>query len=74
VVGLGTQDSFEEAEEFRDRHGTITPLMIWDESFETWNHYEISSQPAAVLLDAQGEELGRWRGLPDEVYRLADSL
>lgn len=74
MVGLGTQDSFEEAEQFRERHDTATPLMIWDETFQTWNHFEISSQPSAVMVDSDGQELGRWRGFPDEIAQLADSL
>lgn len=74
VVALGTQDSFEEAEQFRDRHSTVTPLMVWDESFETWEFYDVRSQPVAILLDSDGNELGRWRGLPEEVTEMVASL
>ncbi len=72
MIGLGTQDSFGEAQEFRDRHG-ITFTMVWDESFQTWQAFEVSAQPAAVLVSAAGEPLGRWSGMfsEDEVLSLA---
>lgn len=37
--------------------------MLWDESFESWINLEITGQPTLVLLDTQGNELGRWFGL-----------
>lgn len=65
VVGLGTQDSFEEAERFRARHG-ITFSLLWDESFESWQQLGVSSQPNAMLYAADGTELRRWSGMYDE--------
>jgi thioredoxin-like negative regulator of GroEL len=47
--------------------------MLWDESFETWIEIGIQSQPAAVLLAADGTPITGWIGpFPeDEVVRLA---
>lgn len=47
--------------------------MYWDETFESWTALGVVSQPAAVLLSADGERLGSWQGNfpPDEVLSLA---
>lgn len=75
MIGLGTQDSLEMAEEFRSTTGTESVLMTWDASFETWAYYGIRSQPNAILVSATGEPLGAWRGrLPvDEVQAAIDA-
>jgi hypothetical protein len=63
VVGLGTQDDLAEAEEFvRDRGTTFT--MLWDPSFESWANLGVALQPSALLLDPDGQLLGRWAGEP----------
>lgn len=73
MVGLGTQDSLGDAEDFVDDHGTDSFTMLWDESFETWIEIGITSQPSAVLLAADGTPITGWIGpFPeDEVLRLA---
>ncbi len=47
-------------------------MMLWDESFKSWQTLGISSQPAAVLLSPDGTVLGSWQGgIPeDEVLQL----
>ncbi|MEX2586699.1 MAG: TlpA disulfide reductase family protein [Actinomycetota bacterium] len=65
VVGLGTQDSFEEAQGFVSQTGT-TFTMLWDPSFESWRALGILGQPAAILLDRQGRQLGDWFGRFDQ--------
>lgn len=74
VVGLGTQDSFEEAQGFVAQTGT-TFTMLWDPSFESWKELGIIGQPAAILLDRQGRRLGNWFGRFDQeqVLELAGS-
>lgn len=74
VVGLGTQDSFEEAQGFVSQTG-ITFTMLWDPSFESWRKLGILGQPAAILLDRQGRQLGDWFGRFDQqqVLELAGS-
>ncbi len=67
VIGLGSQDSLGEAEEFVAATGTEGVEMLWDESFVSWDHYGIRSQPAAILLDANGDAIEGWSGnVPNE--------
>lgn len=72
VVGMGTQDGFELAEDFVARNGTTTPLMTWDETFATWEHYGVRGQPWLILLDRLGEPLGAWPSLDDELVGLIE--
>ena len=73
VIGLGTQDSADEATEFVRNGGTYSFPMYWDETFESWAAFGIQGQPAAVLFAPDGEVLGGWLGgFPeDEVLSLA---
>ena len=73
MVGLGTQDSLGEAEDFSNDFGTTSFTMLWDESFETWQAIGITSQPSAVLLAPDGSPITGWVGpFPeDEVLSLA---
>ncbi len=41
-------------------------MLLWDESFETWEAFGVSSQPAAALLSPTGENLRGWFGMYDE--------
>ena len=73
MVGLGTQDSAEEAVDFVARHGTYSFPMYWDETFESWQVFGIRIQPAAAMLSPEGDVLEAWMGAfdEDEVLRLA---
>lgn len=64
MVGLGTQDDLRLARDFVAK-GKLTFPMLWDSSFDSWRQLKISSQPAAVLVSADGRELGRWTGRID---------
>jgi len=67
VVGIGTQDSFGQAEDFVAKHELTQPTMVWDESFESWRVMRINSMPTFILLSAQGEMLLRVAGrFPEE--------
>ena len=70
---MGAQDSLEQAGEFLEITGVVTPLMIWDESFITWSYYGITGQPTAILVAADGQPIAGWLGRFDEeeVLRLA---
>lgn len=72
-MGLGTQDTLGEAEEFRTAHGVESFPLLWDESFESWLALGVTSQPGAILFAADGTPLQGWRGIFDEaeVLRLA---
>ena len=73
MIGLGTQDSGEEAADFVREYETYSFPMYWDETFESWTAIGISSQPAAALISADGEPIAGWLGnFPmDEVLELA---
>jgi len=72
VIGLGTQDGLGQANDFDNKFGT-TFDMLWDESFISWQEIGVSSQPAAVMLKADGTPITGWMGAfpEDEVLRLA---
>lgn len=74
VVGLGTQDSFGEAQDFVATYGTSF-TMLWDPTFQSWNELGILGQPMAILVDRSGRKLGQWFGAFDEaeVLELAAS-
>lgn len=67
VLGLGTQDSVEEANEFMASTGTgggeIT--MLWDPGYESWRHFGVRTQPYWILYDAQGNEVTSQPGAVD---------
>ncbi len=65
MIGLGTQDDLEFANEFADTFG-ITHTLLWDESFQSWAELGVSLQPSAKLFAADGELLGEWLGPFDE--------
>ncbi len=62
VVGVGTQDSLGEAEEFVNRHKLTTPTMVWDSGFKSWQAMNINSMPTWILYSPDGTVLGRWSG------------
>ncbi len=72
MIGLGTQDNLSQANDFDDKFGTSFD-MLWDESFISWQTIGVSSQPTAVMLQADGTPITGWIGpFPeDEVLRLA---
>ncbi|MEM9561871.1 MAG: hypothetical protein AAGA93_04595 [Actinomycetota bacterium] len=71
---MGTQDSLDLAQQFVERHGTNTPLMTWDASFETWIHYGVRGQPFTILVDPSGQPLGDWFGVTQEMVQLVDEF
>jgi hypothetical protein len=73
VIGLGTQDSLSQAEDFVEDYGIESFNILWDEKFQSWPARGITSQPAAVMFAADGTPLTGWIGAfpEDEVVRLA---
>lgn len=74
MIGLGTQDDGALAVDFVESRETYSFPMYWDETFESWVALGVASQPAAMLVSADGTEvLGSWRGMfpIDEVLELA---
>jgi hypothetical protein len=45
--------------------------VLFDEPMTAWQAYRIPAQPAAVLLDRDGHERGRWLGPFDTAEVLA---
>ena len=73
IIGLGTQDSLGQAEDFVEDYGTESFTMLWDESFVSWQVIGVTSQPTAVLFDTDGTPITGWIGpFPEgEVLELA---
>lgn len=70
---MGTQDSLGQAEDFLERNSVTTPLMTWDESFQTWDYYDVRGQPVVILVDPDGNPLGQWFGLTSEAVELVEN-
>ncbi|NNK91833.1 MAG: hypothetical protein HKO87_05315 [Acidimicrobiia bacterium] len=70
---MGTQDSFGEAQEFRETYGTESFTMLWDPGFDSWSALGIRGQPQALLFPPVGAVIGQWFGPfdPDEVLDLS---
>ena len=60
VVGLGAQDSLDEAYGFLDDTDTQDLTMVWDRTGRSWVHYDVTNQPTVVLLDGSGQVQGTW--------------
>ena len=53
VVGIGSQDDLAHAKRFLGQTG-VTFTMLWSDSFESWNHFDVSRNSAVLLLDSDG--------------------
>jgi thiol-disulfide isomerase/thioredoxin len=75
VVGIGTQDDLDYARGFLEDTGVTTPLMLWDESFESWRTIGITAQPTWILVRGDGSLIDGWIGaLPeDRILELLDA-
>ena len=62
VVGLGAQDSLDEAHDFVDKYGTTSFRMLYDASLESWRALGVRGQPTAILFDTDGREQVIWYG------------
>lgn len=69
---MGTQDSLDLASQFLERHALDNVLLTWDESFQTWQYYQVRGQPTVILVDPQGTPLGQWYGLTQEAAMLVE--
>jgi hypothetical protein len=76
VVGLGAQDTYQEAIDFVDKYETKSFRMLYDESSESWSALGIRGQPIAILFDTDGRGQTIWYGPfnEDEVLELASAL
>lgn len=62
VIAIGGRDSVKAGREFVERHRLKAMTVVYDEPSKVWDGFGIGPQPAAVLLDAGGNELRRWQG------------
>jgi hypothetical protein len=69
-VGLGTQDSFEMAQDFVAEYGTTSFPMLWDPTFDSWAHLGVAGQPAWVLMSPDGTLVQGSYGPIDESFVL----
>lgn len=60
VLGLGAQDTLDEAYGFLDDTSTHALAMVWDRSGQSWIHHGVTSQPTVIVLDAEGQVAGTW--------------
>lgn len=60
VLGLGAQDSLEQAGGFTQETSTTPLEMVWDSSGKSWVHYRVTNQPTVILLDGEGKVVKRW--------------
>ena len=76
MIGLGAQDTYQEALDFVEKYGTKSFRMLYDESFESWDQLGIRGQPIAILFDTEGRGQNIWYGPFDEaeVLELAAAL
>jgi thiol-disulfide isomerase/thioredoxin len=65
VVAIGGRDDLANAPAFVERHALNSPLLLFDETMQVWEHYRIPGQPAMLLLDTEGREQERWLGAFD---------
>lgn len=62
LIGMGAQDSLDQAYDFVEDHDTRSFTMLWDGSFESWQHFGVFSQPQAILLAPDGSVIEGWAG------------
>lgn len=74
VVGMGAQDSLGLAEDFLLRNELETPLMTWTESFDSWQYYQVRGTPSVILVDPQGQPMGQWFGLTQEMVTMVEEF
>lgn len=60
ILGVGAQDTLDEAYGFLDDTDTHGLAMVWDESGQSWIHHGVTSQPTVIVLDADGQVAGTW--------------
>jgi thiol-disulfide isomerase/thioredoxin len=62
LVGIGTRDDPELADEFLAVTGVEQFPLLWEPTGEAWTTFGVTAQPYTVLYGADGAELRRWPG------------
>lgn len=59
---MGTQGSLDNADTFVAETGLQSAVVLWDDAFRIWRHYDVFAQPTAILVSASGEVLHTFGG------------
>jgi len=73
ILGIGAQDSLDQAHGFLEETRTAGLRMVWDPSGRSWVHYGVTSQPTVIVLGADGQVAGSWfrEFAPNEILAAA---
>lgn len=74
VVAVGTGGDLESARSFVADAMLNDVTLLWDGSAEAVEYYEVSQLPSSILLDVNGDIIGRWDTLSPEVFQLVRIL
>ena len=62
LVGVGTRNDIEYAEDFLSDTGVSNFALLWEPTGQSWVDNAVAAQPYMILIDANGEEVQRWPG------------
>ena len=48
--------------------------MTWTESFDSWQYYQVRGTPSVILVDPQGQPMGQWFGLTQEMVTMVEEF
>ena len=72
MVGIGSRDDYELAEDFLDDTGVVNFPLYWEETGQSWVDNAVAAQPYMILF-VDGEDVERWPG-GASVRQLEDAL
>ena len=72
MIGLGTQQTIRDAEEFVADRGPLTFPVFWDESGRSWSELGVVGQPTVALFLADGTLVDVWFGSVDRALEMLD--
>jgi thiol-disulfide isomerase/thioredoxin len=72
MVGIGSRDDFELAEDFRADTGVVNFPLYWEETGQSWVDNAVAAQPYMILF-FDGEDVERWPG-GASIRQLEDAL
>ncbi len=73
VVAVGSGGELSAAEQFH-RSTELSVTTLWASSADSAEHYGVARVPSTLLIDSAGTIVGRWDGLPEEAFRLAERI
>lgn len=70
MIGLGTQQTIRDAEDFVSDTGPFTMPVFWDESGRSWAELGVVGQPTVALFLGDGTLVDTWFGSVDRALDL----